>query len=57
LGRDKEELGMAPADWLLLLVLALLLAFLLYTWLNKRSTLLPDLKHKAVLITGKQEYT
>jgi hypothetical protein len=48
---------MAPADWLLLLVSALLLAVLLFIWLNKRSTLLPDIKHKAVLITGKQEYT
>jgi hypothetical protein len=47
---------MAATDWLLLLVLALLLVVLVFAWLNKHSTLLPDIKDKAVLITGKQEH-
>ncbi|PNF35912.1 Short-chain dehydrogenase/reductase family 9C member 7 [Cryptotermes secundus] len=43
---------MAFADELLLLVSALLLAILLFAWLKKNSQLLPDIKNKAVLITG-----
>jgi hypothetical protein len=44
------------ADGLLLLVSAMLLALLLFVWLKKSSELLPDIKNKAVLITGKQEH-
>jgi hypothetical protein len=51
-----EELAMAPADWLLLLALALLLVVVLVAWLNKCSELLPDIKGKAVLITGRREH-
>jgi hypothetical protein len=51
--RGKEELEMPPIDGLLLLVLALILVVLLFAWLSKRSKLLPDLKNKAVLVTGK----
>jgi hypothetical protein len=47
---------MAFADVLLLLVAALLLVLLLFAWLKKSCRLLPDIKNKAVLITGKQEH-
>jgi hypothetical protein len=47
---------MAFADGLLLLVSALLLVLLLFAWLKRSSNLLPDIKNKAVLITGKQEH-
>jgi hypothetical protein len=43
---------MAFADGLLLLISALLLTLLLFAWLKRSSKLLPDIKNKAVLITG-----
>jgi hypothetical protein len=43
-------------DVLSLLVGALLLVLLLFAWLKRSSELLPDIKNKAVLITGKQEH-
>jgi hypothetical protein len=47
---------MAFADELWLLVSALLLVLLLFTRLKKNSQLLPDIRNKAVLITGKKEH-